>query len=539
MENTALATATLHGMTLRQALSQCTSTAERLELLPRFVDLCAAVGKAHEQGLVCRSIHPDIILLGDHGEIVLTDWSLQKARGREDHLSARVTACVEALRRGEDSPLHAAYVAPEIVLGRLEDVDARTDVYALGAILYAMLTGHDPFEGDTPEILESATTGHPKPVAQVDPQAPPELVAVCRRAMHREPSARYLNASELAREIRRPSEALPTPDALPDAVRAEGNWRALFVGACVLAVVALAGAVLSNQRASARLEQMAGDIRELQDGHAALENERDTATRRIEDLEQARESAEAELDRTHTALTQAQNALAAARETPAPKPSPAIAPTAAPAAIAPAPTAPDPGAAPPAATDAQTPPSTPKPTEMPGPAARVPRGVREELSPPAGPLPADAPAKPNARKQEVLAAIDSLVTGLEETTATDGTKGLALQASDEVETLGFQDGDIVTQINRASVASVDDVKAALKHIDKEPGFSVRVLRGGQASWIRVSYSEEQPKPAPTPPAPAQSAPPTESAPAPEEIPSGADDAIPGAESPGEEGDSPQ
>jgi hypothetical protein len=316
--------------------------------------------------------------------------------------------------------------------------------------------------------------------------------------MHREPSARYLNAIELAREIRRSSGALPAPENGPAAPRAENNWRALFVGACVLVVVAIAGAMINNQRASSRLRQTQEAMQETQDANAALERERDIAIRRAADMETARESVEAELDRTHATLTQTQSALETARKKQAPPTAPASRPDVGDPAAAPE--------APPAKSTQPTPPSL-TPATSSNAATETPGSGEEVLPTNVVRLPATTQEAPNARKQEILAAITSLVASLEEAPGPDGKTEVRLHATDpdrtaDMEMLGFRDGDVVTQINRTAVESIDTVKSALKHVDKDPGFSVRVLRDGQAAWIRVSYAEEPPKPAPVPPAPA-------------------------------------
>jgi WD40 repeat protein len=97
-----------------------------------------------------------------------------------------------------------AYVSPEQALGKLDELGERSDVYSLGAVLYELLTGRIPYVAITQqEVLEKVVEGPPRPVHEVEPQVPPELAAICRRAMAHEAEDRYASAKELADEIYR------------------------------------------------------------------------------------------------------------------------------------------------------------------------------------------------------------------------------------------------------------------------------------------------------------------------------------------------
>src|SRR5262249_58214915 len=93
-----------------------------------------------------------------------------------------------------------AYMAPEQATGRLDLIDCRTDVFGLGAILYEILTGRPPFSGvDTQDVLGKVREEEPPRPDSVCPGAPPDLVAVCLRALARHPPDRYPSAADLAR----------------------------------------------------------------------------------------------------------------------------------------------------------------------------------------------------------------------------------------------------------------------------------------------------------------------------------------------------
>ena len=97
-----------------------------------------------------------------------------------------------------------AYMPPEQAKGSLDLVDERSDVYSLGAVLYELLTGHPPFAGaNLFVILNSVLNDEPTPVAEHEPDVPPELIAICQRAMSKNPADRYTSAKELAAEVKR------------------------------------------------------------------------------------------------------------------------------------------------------------------------------------------------------------------------------------------------------------------------------------------------------------------------------------------------
>jgi serine/threonine-protein kinase len=101
-------------------------------------------------------------------------------------------------------------MAPEQARGEISRLGPRTDVYALGAILYYMLAGRPPYDGGPPrEILARVAREGPPPVRQADPTVPRPLASVCARAMAREPEDRYASARQLADDVDRYLDGLP------------------------------------------------------------------------------------------------------------------------------------------------------------------------------------------------------------------------------------------------------------------------------------------------------------------------------------------
>ena len=206
----------VRGRTLTHALAATSSRGQRLALLPHFVDLCQAMAYAHSRGVIHRDLKPANVMIGEFGETVVIDWGLAKVRGQSDihaHELGRAHRTVElddetgAARTVVGEALGTPkYMSPEQARGAADLIDERSDVYALGAVLYELLTGQPPFawaRGSSKEILDLVINDAPVPVTDLDPQTPPELAAICGRAMAREPARRYQSAHDLADEVQR------------------------------------------------------------------------------------------------------------------------------------------------------------------------------------------------------------------------------------------------------------------------------------------------------------------------------------------------
>jgi serine/threonine protein kinase len=199
-------------------------------LLNAFVSLCQAVAHAHAHRVIHRDLKPENVAFDEFGKVILLDWGLAKIHTETGVYDAAGEAepadVLETGLRGQvvGTPM---YMAPEQAAGRLDEIDERTDVYGLGGVLFAILTGDPPHElsqaGSTSrapvgEILASIVEGPtPRPRDRVA-TVPPELDAICARALAKKRFLRYQSAGELAEEVERflagePVGAYPEPPA--------------------------------------------------------------------------------------------------------------------------------------------------------------------------------------------------------------------------------------------------------------------------------------------------------------------------------------
>jgi PAS domain S-box-containing protein len=198
-------------------------------LLNAFVTVCNTVAYAHSRGVIHRDLKGQNVILGDFGEVVVLDWGLAKRVGWAEGEAAAASVVLD--ERSADSGYTVqgqalgtpAYMAPEQAEGRLDQIDRRTDVYGLGAILYEILTGAPPFSGDsTQEVMRKVCEETPAPPRQLWPEAPAALEALCLRALAKRPEDRPSAAADLAREVqgwqeferRKAEEALRESEAL-------------------------------------------------------------------------------------------------------------------------------------------------------------------------------------------------------------------------------------------------------------------------------------------------------------------------------------
>jgi len=169
-----------------------------LEMLDVVVKVCDALALAHSRGVVHCDVKPDNVMIGDFGEVYLMDWGI--ARMATDRAS---TGSTVGARRGTHVGT-PAYMSPEHARGRLEDLDTRSDVFGVGAMLFEIIARRAPFTRPTAlqAITAAAECDIPPLVAPgAPPPVPRGLLRIVERAMAKEKQARYRDARELRQAL--------------------------------------------------------------------------------------------------------------------------------------------------------------------------------------------------------------------------------------------------------------------------------------------------------------------------------------------------
>ncbi len=235
----------IEGGNLAQALAHVPQAA--LYSAQLVANLGAAVEFAHRRGIVHRDLKPANILLTGEGTPKIADFGLAR------HLDAGPELTRSGARVGTPS-----YMAPEQALGRAGTIGPAADVYALGAILYEMLTGRPPFRAETAvETERQVIAEEPVPPARLNSKVPRDLETICLKCLNKDPQRRYASAAALADDLRCYAEGRPILARPLGWGGRAWRWARRKPAAAALVATALAFVVLTIGGGMWQLEQQA------------------------------------------------------------------------------------------------------------------------------------------------------------------------------------------------------------------------------------------------------------------------------------------
>ncbi len=241
----------------------------RLEILAK---ICDAVQHAHQRGVIHRDLKSANIVVDGSGEPKILDFGVARVTGADFQPTTLRTAAGEILGT-------LAYMSPEQVHGQAEDVDTRSDIYALGAVLYELLAGRLPHDLCGKTIAEAArivTEVEPKRLGALEPRCAGDLETIAAKALEKDRTRRYASASDLAADLRRylsdePIAARP-PSTVYQLRKFARRNKGLVGGIAATFAVLVTGVVISTWQAVRAVE--AGKLARLRLGQLQREADR-------------------------------------------------------------------------------------------------------------------------------------------------------------------------------------------------------------------------------------------------------------------------
>lgn len=228
-----LVTEYIDGKSLRQVMELSGAFLPE-KALPIVMKIAEGMAYYHAHGIVHRDLKPENVLIRlEDGQPVIMDFGLALTPRAHRVTFSNLTATLGT----------PDYMAPEQIEGQRGDI--RTDIYALGIILYEMLAGKPPYSGDTPlAVMAQHLNSSPQRLDRVAPKVPPELAAIVARCLQRSPEARYADMGELIADLKNPQRAnlalleTPEPKTGPGILQTQTFWG-ILLGMGLMAVLIL------------------------------------------------------------------------------------------------------------------------------------------------------------------------------------------------------------------------------------------------------------------------------------------------------------